>query len=378
MIIYPSSDRYIEARCCVLPGSTSLCPPSQNVPGAQYRGRHHRFHRCHTSKFQLVIGITAYAACLSTLLVVLFAFSTKESQRRLVFHLNVLAIIIALILAIFNGITSGKAILKPFNPVSKDVYVATIVFAIFPPLFYDSILLCRLFALYPPAMTPALTLVKIFAFPFCIKCARLVVISLGLNELVSSGPSTAALSQDTLTSWYHNPYMIAEWTMQIADNLYSVSFFLYKLHIRTSTIKRETSIAERIRQIFYISIANFIFPLFFNIAQIVCITTDSSPYTGTMLLMTNDYITVVGVLCATIWFSGTDWVRTRNGSERGVVHVHKWGSGRGQSSDERHGSAIRLASEKSVTLREDSDSAIQSKQLSSLLSYSQNKGHSLV
>ncbi|KAL4077671.1 hypothetical protein J3A83DRAFT_4186000 [Scleroderma citrinum] len=286
-----------------------------------------------------------------------------ESQRRLVFHLNVLAIIIALILAIFNGITSGKAILKPFNPVSKDVYVATIVFAIFPPLFYDSILLCRLFALYPPAMTPALTLVKIFAFPFCIKCARLVVILWAKH----SGPFPRYFD-----------FLVPQWLTYRLSGRYSVSFFLYKLHIRTSTIKRETSIAERIRQIFYISIANFIFPLFFNIAQIVCITTDSSPYTGTMLLMTNDYITVVGVLCATIWFSGTDWVRTRNGSERGVVHVHKWGSGRGQSSDERHGSAIRLASEKSVTLREDSDSAIQSKQLSSLLSYSQNKGHSLV
>ena len=126
--------------------------------------------------FNYVVGITAFSGCLVTLLVVLFAFSTKESRRRLVFHLNVFAICLALILGIFNGITSGTAILQPFNLVPMSVYVATIVFAVFPPLFYDSILLFRLFALYPPATTPKITLLKIFAFPFCIKCARLVVI----------------------------------------------------------------------------------------------------------------------------------------------------------------------------------------------------------
>ncbi|KAL4068906.1 hypothetical protein V8B97DRAFT_1872684 [Scleroderma yunnanense] len=336
--------------------------------------------------FNYVIGITAFAGCLLTLLVVLFAFSTKESRRRLVFHLNVLAIILCLILAILNGVTSGRAILDPFNLVSKNVYVAAIVFAVFPPLFYDSILLFRLFALYPPSVTPAITLVKIFAFPFCIKCARITVISLVLNDFVKSATSTAALAQHTAATWFRNPYMTAEWTMQMADNLYSVSFFLYKLHTRTSTIKRATGIAERIRQIFFISVANFVFPLFFNIAQIICITTDPSPSAGTMLLMTNDYVTVIGVLCATIWFSGTDWVRTHNESSPELLRAHKWGPGRGQSSDEQHGSAMRFAGERSVTLRGDSDSAMQSKQLSSLPNdedhalqpYPQNKGHNLV
>jgi len=33
-----------------------------------------------------------------------------------------------------------------------------------------------------------------------------------------------------------------------------------------------------------------------------------------MLLLTNNYVTVIGILCATIWFSGTEWVRTRSES----------------------------------------------------------------
>lgn len=126
--------------------------------------------------FNFVVGLTAFSASLFTLLIVLFAFSTRPLRQRLVFRLNVVAIIISLLLGILNGILSGSAVLNPFNPLPQSLYVATIFFAIYPPLFYDSILLTRLFALYPVATTPALTLIKIFLFPFCIKCGRLVVL----------------------------------------------------------------------------------------------------------------------------------------------------------------------------------------------------------
>ncbi|KAI6106389.1 hypothetical protein EDD16DRAFT_1713511 [Pisolithus croceorrhizus] len=266
--------------------------------------------------FDYVLTDTAFSACLLTLLVVLFAFSTQESRRRLVFRLNVLAIIVALALGIFSSLVSGRAILDPFNQVSKGIYIASVVFAVFPPVLYDSILLTRIFALYPVSNTPRATLLKIFAFPFCVKCARVIVLSFGVNDYVSSQLSTASLEQEQAAAWFRNSYMVSEWTMQIADNMYSVSIFLYNLHIRTSSVKRVGGITERIRQIFYISLANFVFPLIFNIAQIICITTDRSPTTGTVLLTMNNYITVMGVLCATLWFSGTEWVRSRNEQSR--------------------------------------------------------------
>ncbi|KAI6032517.1 hypothetical protein EDC04DRAFT_2898114 [Pisolithus marmoratus] len=259
--------------------------------------------------FDYILAGTACSASLFTLLIVLLGFSTKESRRRLVFQLNVLAICVALTLGILTGLTSGKAIVDPFNQVSKSVYITAIVFALYPPLLYDSILLTRLFALYPIASTPSLTLVKIFAFPFCIKCARVVVLSLWLNDYIKSGLNTQSLVQNQVASWYRNPNITAEWTMQMVDNSYSVSFFLYNLHVRTSSIRRVGGISERIRQIFYISVANFVFPLLFNIAQIILITTDRSPYTGALLLLINNFVTVIGVLCATLWFSGSEWVR---------------------------------------------------------------------
>lgn len=263
--------------------------------------------------FDYLLSCTAFSACLFTLLVVLFAFSTKESRRRVVFRLNVFAICLTLILGILTGLSNGKAITDPFDQVSKNVYIATAAFAVIPPLLYDSILLSRLFALYPVSSTPPATLLKIFAFPFCVKCARIVVISVGLSNYVRSGLNTSSLVQDQLATWFRNPMPIAEWSMQVADNLYSVSLFLYNLHVRTAPVHRTASgIADRIRQIFYISVANFVFPLVFNIAQIVSVTTDHSPTTGAVLVLINNYVTVMGVLCATLWFSGTEWVRAHN------------------------------------------------------------------
>jgi len=70
------------------------------------------------------------------------------------------------------------------------------------------------------------------------------------------------------------------------------------------------TVTERIRQIFFIAVANFIFPLIMNIAQLICITTSRSYAVGTMFMLINSYVSVIGVLCATIWASGSEWART--------------------------------------------------------------------
>ncbi|KAI6015614.1 hypothetical protein EDC04DRAFT_573780 [Pisolithus marmoratus] len=257
--------------------------------------------------FDLILTSTAFSACLFTLLVVLFVFSTRESRRRVVFQLDVLAICLALTLGILIGLACGTAIIDPVNEAWKSFYVTAIAFALYPPLLYDSILLNRLFALYPLGSTPSVTLVKIFVFPFCIKCGRVVALTLFLHDYIKSGDG-----------WYRNPKIVAGWVMETADNLYSVSLFLYNLHILALSIKRDISrytvggISERIHQLFSISLANFVFPLFFNITQIFLARTDKQPTTGVMVVVVNNYVTVMGVLCATLWFSGSEWVRTHS------------------------------------------------------------------
>ncbi|KAI6113614.1 hypothetical protein EDD16DRAFT_1865045, partial [Pisolithus croceorrhizus] len=170
--------------------------------------------------FDYIITITAFSACLFTLFILLLALSTRESRRRVVFRLNVLAICISLTTSILAGVSSGKAIIDPYNPVLTNIFIAASAFVYFPPLLYDSILLTRICALYPPSSTPPVTLLKIFAFPFCVKCARAVFITLCIKNIIKSVTTTATgvLVQDVATIWFRNPNIISEWTLQIVDN----------------------------------------------------------------------------------------------------------------------------------------------------------------
>ncbi|KIK29947.1 hypothetical protein PISMIDRAFT_6654 [Pisolithus microcarpus 441] len=156
-----------------------------------------------------LIANTAFSASLFTLLVVLLALSTKESRRRLVFRLNVLAICIALTMGIVISFGSGKTILNETGQPWPALYTTSMAFIVFAPLLSDSILLTRLFALYPLSSTSWATLLKIFTFPFCIKCARIVVLTLFLDGY------SRTLFGDPL---FRNRNLIAEWAMQIADN----------------------------------------------------------------------------------------------------------------------------------------------------------------
>ncbi|KAI6108896.1 hypothetical protein EDD16DRAFT_56223 [Pisolithus croceorrhizus] len=271
--------------------------------------------------FTFITLITPLCACLVTLLVVLFVFSTAKSRRTLIFRLNVIAICFALVLGVLNFIVSGNAILRPFSPVPESLYVAAIIFALFPPIFYDSILLTRLLVLYPKERTPLSTLVCILAFPICVKCGRLVVLSLYVRQYLISVPGVAPLMVQAEITWFRNPYVTTEWALQMLDNLYSSGLFLRKLHTQTAgttplrltldsftfSLPQTSEVGRRIRQILFISAANFVFPVLFNVGQIICITVDSSFYVGTVLLLANSYVSVIGVLCATIWASGGDY-----------------------------------------------------------------------
>ncbi|KAI6045892.1 hypothetical protein EDC04DRAFT_2030253 [Pisolithus marmoratus] len=214
--------------------------------------------------FDYMVTTITFSACLCTLFAALLALSTEESRRRVVFRLNVLAICLSLTTSILGGLTNWKAMVDPFNQVSTSVYLAASISISFSPLLYDTILLTRLFALYPPASTPLATLIKIFAFPFCVKCARVVAITLYVNSEFRVATTTEVLVQDQPNLWFRSPNLIAEWPLQIADNMYSVSLFLYNLYVRARPLTNG-GIPNRIRQFFYTVVANFVFPLAFNV-----------------------------------------------------------------------------------------------------------------
>ncbi|KAI6152788.1 hypothetical protein EDD17DRAFT_1765352 [Pisolithus thermaeus] len=292
--------------------------------------------------FVVLLANTAFSASLFTLFVVLLALSTKESRRRAAFRLNVLAICIVLTMGVLVGFGDGKIVLNGVDQLSQATFIASMTLTVFPPLLSDSILLTRLLALYPLSSTRRITLLKIFTFPLCVKCARVAVLTLFINGYAE------ALRAGSGNPWFRNPNLIAEWTMQIADNAYSVSLFLYNLRVRTSPIKRG-GLPARIRQIFYISAANFVFPLMFNIVLIICSTIDQSYTLGVLLLLINNYVTVMGVLCATVWFSRSEWVQTRNEPLPGDRLTPESGLRRVHDAERKFGSEIVMAGKGSTT-----------------------------
>ncbi|KAI6137909.1 hypothetical protein BKA82DRAFT_4357385 [Pisolithus tinctorius] len=209
--------------------------------------------------FNYVLAGIACSSRLFTLLVWLLGFSSKESRRRVVFQLNVLVIVIcvALTLGILVGLTSEKAIIDGYNQVSKSVYIAAITFALYPPLLSDSILLIRL-------LRSTLSLARLQSPQ-----------PSSWTNLSNLGLTTQALVQNQEAAWYRYPKIIAEWAMEI---------YLPKQPPCTHVIdKKVGDLSEDIRQILYISVANFVFPLMFNIAQIILIMADRSPNAGVLL-----------------------------------------------------------------------------------------------
>ncbi|KAI5995815.1 hypothetical protein F5J12DRAFT_785583 [Pisolithus orientalis] len=249
-------------------------------------------------QYILVVATAPFCGCLLTLLVILFAFSTPESRSFLVFKLNVIAILVALVTSILNSYLNMLGFLEPFAP---DIALSTCftfaLFALGSPLFYDSILLLRVLAFYPIRSTPLLMLAKVLTVPILVKCGRLVCleftdVSTQTQSLFLHDYYVEFATYGPVTDWFRNPYVTSEWGLQVIDNIYSCGFFLYKLYIHDSKISKFRSgsnMIHLIRNVFLVSCANFVFPVIFNIAQMICITTNRSYSTTTVLLLGNGY-----------------------------------------------------------------------------------------
>ncbi|KAI6038852.1 hypothetical protein EDC04DRAFT_2603555 [Pisolithus marmoratus] len=120
-----------------------------------------------------------------------------------------------------------------------------------------------------------------------------MVITLLLKEEVWAAASTTTevLFQDQATIWFRNPNIVAVWTLQMADNVYSVSLFLYNLHVRARPLKSSGLI-------------------------------DMQKWLR-MLLLINYYVIIMGALCATIWFSRSEWAQTCKEPLSNEMLLHK-------------------------------------------------------
>ncbi|KIK55978.1 hypothetical protein GYMLUDRAFT_62263 [Collybiopsis luxurians FD-317 M1] len=274
-----------------------------------------------SSRAKLHRGLTTpLRASLVPLVFTLFYFSTPHTRRHPVFILNILACCSGICEAALNATLETKQILYPLEPVSEGLLTAVIAFAIVSPVVIDSILLFRVIAFYPIKTTPRRLLISILALPVIVKSGRFVTIVLYLNDFCRTSGRLPSVLLAAESTWFKNSYFMAEWSLQMVDNIYASAFFSYKLWLyqrpeSSTDMIRNNSLLMHVRSLFLIALGNFIFPVIMNIACLVLIAQDPSFITGAYVLITNNYVAILGVVFATIWTRKQNWNRGTNNSE---------------------------------------------------------------
>ncbi|KAG6856472.1 hypothetical protein H0H87_004051 [Tephrocybe sp. NHM501043] len=266
-----------------------------------------------------------FGGLLVPLLIFLFLFSKPVARRHPVFLLNVAAVILGLTLAALNVGQMWGALVTPTKPVPESLTLANIALNVFSPMIIDSVLLFRLLAFYPRMTTPTRRIVMVLIFPVIIKCGRFICVTMFLHKLGQTDGQGSVIILATKI-WFRNPYLVAEWALQIADNLYCTTFFFWKLRRfytggDNSFLVRNKSLLSRIRGVFAIALANFVFPLFMNVTQLILIINDTNYARGAQTLMANMYVSIFGILFATVWASGNAWGRNSKRSDQSAFET---------------------------------------------------------
>ncbi|KAH8108861.1 hypothetical protein DFH11DRAFT_1630846 [Phellopilus nigrolimitatus] len=266
-----------------------------------------------------ILVMTPLGSMIVPIIILLFFFSSPVSRSLPIFYLNIFACLIGLLEAFLNGALEVKQILYPTETIPQALFLATIASVVLSPVIIDSILLIRVLAFYPARTSPLRDRIKVLVFPVLVKCGRFIVVVLYLHSFTVESKNVGSVLLVGTVSWFRNPYILTEWVLQMVDNSYSSLFFLYKLRLfdkfgRAGWVDRHPTVLTRIRGLFYIALGNFVFPVILNIAQIVLISSDRSFLDGTYVLVVNNFVTIIGVVFATIWTSGQSWNRSTFGS----------------------------------------------------------------
>ncbi|KAF8904066.1 hypothetical protein CPB84DRAFT_1773302 [Gymnopilus junonius] len=159
-----------------------------------------------------------FGGILIPLLIFLFLFSQPAGRRHPVFILNVAIVLLGLVLAAINVGQEWSNLVTPTKPVPQSLTLANITIDVLSPMIIDSVLILRILAFYPKESTPLSTLVTILAFPIIMKCARFSCVTVFLFKLgrTNGHGSITTLAAQT---WFRNPFLVSEWSLQIVDNL---------------------------------------------------------------------------------------------------------------------------------------------------------------
>ncbi|KII90344.1 hypothetical protein PLICRDRAFT_38849 [Plicaturopsis crispa FD-325 SS-3] len=251
----------------------------------------------------LLLG-TVFSSLLISIFIALLFFSDSKSRKRPIFVLNVLAVLLGVAEGAVNINIEIRTMLFPDHPVPLSTKFAFVILAFIGPLSVECVLLFRIATVFPPTTEHAKRkLAAILAFPILSKTARLV--NFGLFML--SIPTVFLALQ-------------IEWILQLVEHSYVVLIFSYRLRSRQSTTEtmeviRSARMSRRIRGLLLIAISNFIFPVVLNVVQLILLIgktkTNGSFIRMALVFVANTYVTIIGVVFATVWSTGSSWAHSQ-------------------------------------------------------------------
>ncbi|KAA1469996.1 hypothetical protein DENSPDRAFT_879377 [Dentipellis sp. KUC8613] len=258
-----------------------------------------------------VILIAAVLGCmLVPVLIFLVVLCPPHMRTRPVYILNLVACAIGICEATLCIVLMFLSITGPDGSVHKALILTTLVFTLIPTVFIDSILFFRMLAFYPAMLTTRRRLLVIIAFPVLCKFARLGTLT---GSIILYYRATSGLTHfDILihSIWLPKPLFCISLILQMVDNSYVCLIFLYKLgrlKRRARAIGASKDVLHRIPAIFAIALGNYVFPVTMNIAQIALMATNPSFMNIMEIFLTNNFVTILGVVFATVWTNTENW-----------------------------------------------------------------------
>ncbi|RPD72760.1 hypothetical protein L226DRAFT_572871 [Lentinus tigrinus ALCF2SS1-7] len=267
----------------------------------------------------LLIG-TTLSSSLVPIFVALLFFSTRRTRRRPTFILNVLMILLGLTLGAVNGYNQARTLLGlSIAPVFSVAYASLTILV---PMLTDWVVVLRVMAIYPPHKLSHRCLSIIYGPMALVKLARMVIDAVFIVQWTRAVVRNAESPFRAGMEAWATPYPKLAWFFQLFDSTYVSAIFLLRLGRGTMDASRlrkyadatgtdasqdqdEDSYYRRLQTLFWISTSNFIFPVIFNLAQLILVFRDPSFLDGAYILLVNSYVEILGVLLVTIWASGT-------------------------------------------------------------------------
>ncbi|KAI1787115.1 hypothetical protein LXA43DRAFT_896767 [Ganoderma leucocontextum] len=275
----------------------------------------------------LLVVSTVFASFLIPTTVLLFFFTPVRIWRTPLFIFNVLSIVLGLTLqTLYVYVIINTTLVRPL-PSALVLMIVVMNFLV--PICVQGILLVRLIGVYPPTRNTRKQNLAIYVPVVAFKMARLVNAAYAGRDLVDHTPDLSIITAAQIV--WGSKFVKVEWFLQLFDDMFVSGLFVHRLYV-SAMMKKEADIdtghsgsdswTERIRTLYYIAVSNFVFPILFNIAEIAVIFYDPNFFHGAIVVTVNCYVTIIGVLLATIWAQGSKRGKpARNRSRRHTTTV---------------------------------------------------------